>query len=206
MVKYTPNYNLGKPDGTDMYSILPHNNNMDILDTTIKTFEEKATLALSESSSSVNIATEAQQQVATHLATKVQDADGAHGLKVESGTWTPILDVVGATYSSQIGTYSRIGNKVFIEADLITNTKGTSTDKLNIAGLPFTRSGSVLPLIKVLSSGLVDNTKKINGLIGGNKIALYIENNSELTSGTYQLGIGDITNNTRFIISGFYTI
>lgn len=42
MVKYTPNYNLGMPEGTDMYSVLPQNANMDIIDTTLKSIETDA--------------------------------------------------------------------------------------------------------------------------------------------------------------------
>ncbi|MEK5431352.1 hypothetical protein MKY88_10810 [Lysinibacillus sp. FSL R7-0073] len=48
MVKYTPNYNLGKPEGTDMYSVLPQNANMDIIDTTLKGLDTKVTDLLAD--------------------------------------------------------------------------------------------------------------------------------------------------------------
>ncbi|KPN89529.1 hypothetical protein [Lysinibacillus sp. ZYM-1] len=48
MVKYTPNYNLGKPEGTDMYSVLPQNANMDIIDTTLKGLDTKVTGLLAD--------------------------------------------------------------------------------------------------------------------------------------------------------------
>ena len=42
MATYTTNYNLTKPAGTDYASPTPFNDNMDILDTTIKAISDKA--------------------------------------------------------------------------------------------------------------------------------------------------------------------
>jgi hypothetical protein len=62
----------------------------------------------------------------------------------EEGTWTPT--VVGstsagtATYGSQNGKYTKIGNQVFFEA-YVSYSSGTGTGNLRISGLPFTHAG-----------------------------------------------------------------
>ena len=60
----------------------------------------------------------------------------------EEGTWTPGFAFggasVGATYSSQTGRYTKIGNVVVISAILSLTAKGSSTGAVTITGLPFT--------------------------------------------------------------------
>jgi len=68
VVKYTPNYNLGKPEGTDMYSILPQNTNMDIIDTTLKKIETDAVNAASDASLSLGKSTDTSTVISKHLA------------------------------------------------------------------------------------------------------------------------------------------
>lgn len=69
MVKYTQNYKFEKPEGADMYSVLPHNNNMDILDLMLGEISGESSQALSDSSSALTKATESQQLVDNHLTT-----------------------------------------------------------------------------------------------------------------------------------------
>jgi hypothetical protein len=62
----------------------------------------------------------------------------------EEGTWTPTITFggssTGITYaaSSQIGTYTKIGNLVTIRAYIGLSNKGSSTGAARIANLPFT--------------------------------------------------------------------
>jgi len=62
----------------------------------------------------------------------------------EEGTWTPTITFggssTGITYaaSSQIGTYTKIGNLVTIRAYIGLSNKGSSTGAARIADLPFT--------------------------------------------------------------------
>lgn len=62
-----------------------------------------------------------------------------------SGSWTPTFFGTGTagvyTYGVQMGRYTRIGNRVFIDLYLsITALPTPPTGNLNIAGLPFTSS------------------------------------------------------------------
>ena len=51
------------------------------------------------------------------------------------GTWTPTLGGT-ATYTVQTGTYTRIGNLVFIQGEITVNLIGTGSQQ-TISGLPF---------------------------------------------------------------------
>jgi hypothetical protein len=62
----------------------------------------------------------------------------------EEGTWTPTYDATGATfvYSNQVGTYVKIGSRVFCTV-YITTAAGTSAGSgiyAGITGLPYTPS------------------------------------------------------------------
>lgn len=64
------------------------------------------------------------------------------GTGYSAGSWTPVYQGnVGAgtfTYSVQTGTYTRIGNRVFIRGRVvITAITGAPTGVMTIAGLPF---------------------------------------------------------------------
>ena len=64
----------------------------------------------------------------------------------EEGTWTPAWTngaAVDATYTAQVGYYTKIGNKVHIEGNMTVSALGTITGGLRIIGLPFsTNAGS----------------------------------------------------------------
>jgi len=59
----------------------------------------------------------------------------------EEGTWTPTVyfggTTVGVTYTTQAGTYTKIGNVVRITANIILSSKGSSTTYAEIRGIPF---------------------------------------------------------------------
>lgn len=77
-------------------------------------------------------------------ATAVAVADANTLDDYEEGTWTPTITFggssTGITYaaSSQIGTYTKIGNLVTIRAYIALSNKGSSTGAARIADLPFT--------------------------------------------------------------------
>lgn len=72
---------------------------------------------------------------------------GTTGLSVlstyEEGTWTPVVSSTGATFSvnatETVGRYVRIGKMVFVEfaVQLSGATTGTTTNQVNIAGMPY---------------------------------------------------------------------
>lgn len=66
----------------------------------------------------------------------------------EEGTWTPAYSSTSATfsYASQIGHYTKIGNRVLITWRIALNTSGNilTANTLTITGLPFTNGNSVV--------------------------------------------------------------
>ena len=89
-----------------------------------------------------NAAGQIKARVATHLADSVTDSDGAHGLKIETGTFTPVLaggTVAGSnTYSYQAGVYRVIGSRVFADIAIKLSAKDSAmSGAISITGLPF---------------------------------------------------------------------
>lgn len=63
----------------------------------------------------------------------------------EEGTWTPTLQFGGAstgiTYSTQTGTYIKIGRSVTLQARITLTSKGSATGNATIVGAPFFSDG-----------------------------------------------------------------
>jgi hypothetical protein len=116
----------------------------------------------------------------------------------EEGTWTP--NVAGnATYSSQLGNYTKIGNLVFAKFDITINVIGTGSSA-TLSGLPFqTANTSVSSASISFYSGLVSGQTYISGyatqaqatilFTGNTASATSISNNINVfTSGTRIIG------------------
>jgi len=87
-------------------------------------------------------------EVEAHMADSVTDTDGAHGFKIESGSWTPIL--IGANGGQAVnsgstnGSYIKIGPLVYIQFYLETSSKGNiAPGAIRLGGLPFAVAGLV---------------------------------------------------------------
>jgi hypothetical protein len=127
----------------------------------------------------------------------------------EEGTFTPT--VIGsatagtATYAIQIGRYTRIGNRVFINLS-VSYSAGTGTGFLRIAGLPFASNSTAnnyqtmsayvanvtlaalticLPLINAGTSEILINQNAVGG--GGDSNVTYDAAAFIIISGQYQI-------------------
>jgi hypothetical protein len=76
--------------------------------------------------------------------TQVPSADANTLDDYEEGTFTPAIAfggaAVGVTYSTQSGSYTKIGNRVFYALRLVLTSNGTSVGVVTITGLPFTQN------------------------------------------------------------------
>ena len=74
-------------------------------------------------------------------ATAVLSADANTLDDYEEGSFTPTISFggasVGITYASQLGFYTKIGNRVIFDISIELTSKGTSTGNALISGLPF---------------------------------------------------------------------
>jgi hypothetical protein len=64
----------------------------------------------------------------------------------EEGSWTPVFTAdtpqTGVTYSSRIGTYTKIGDLVYVRCTILLSSKGTGgSGTVFITGLPFSAAG-----------------------------------------------------------------
>jgi hypothetical protein len=89
-------------------------------------------------------------------ATQVSSADVNTLDDYEEGTFTPVINFdgasVGVTYTTQVGTYTKVGRLITISCYVVLSNKGSSVGTPGISGLPFssanitnnfTTSGSV---------------------------------------------------------------
>lgn len=71
----------------------------------------------------------------------------------EEGTFTPAITfggaAVGVTYSTQTGNYTKIGNRVLFDIEMILTSKGSSTGSASVTGLPFTANGTTPVAVNV---------------------------------------------------------
>jgi hypothetical protein len=117
--------------------------------------------------------------VATHLAENVTDAEGTHGLKIESGTWTPVFagsTVAGSnTYAVQVGNYYKVGKLVFVKFHIKLSSKDANmAGNLIINGLPFVAgngTGSIdIARVEGITLGAYTH---VTGFVTTSMIALY---------------------------------
>ena len=137
---------------------------------------------------------ETEQDIATHMADIVTDADGAHGLKIEEGEWTPDMNS-NPTITVQQGYYYKIGKKVTVWGKLEYSAKGTDPGELlYIKGLPFATGNPVYGGQIANFRGtsiIIDSASRITGFVNYNVIYLY----EVLSTGAASaLNFGEINN------------
>jgi hypothetical protein len=107
-----------------------------------------------------------------HLADTVSDVDGAHGLKIEKGTWTPYLlgeDTAGTwtAGSGNMGEYIKIHDRIFCTF-AVQGTLASAVGNLCLAGLPFTPTGSILSHGNITANDIATG---LLGLLNGGNIS-----------------------------------
>ena len=114
---------------------------------------------------------------------------------------------VGVTYGSQIGRFTRIGERVFFNLSLTLTSKGSSTGVIAITGLPYTSNGSnVSPCsirLNAVTAGLAD--VMLYGLVGSSTSSIQLAKSDGATSLTV-LTDADIAGTANIYVSGHYEV
>jgi hypothetical protein len=98
----------------------------------------------------------------------------------EEGTWSPTIlwngDSTGATYSFQVGTYTKIGNVVYFQAYVQIATQSSATGNLTVGGLPFTsrNTSNLLTLCHAAIDNASTNITQPKGRIDANATSVTI--------------------------------
>ena len=126
----------------------------------------------------------------------------------EEGTFTPtIIGVTSAgtgTYSTQTGTYTKVGRLVSVQI-VLTWTAHTGTGTMKVAGLPFTVSASVANPIAIAAYDMVNPASTILGGVV-NISATTIELLSLPVGGGAWSGVAMDTDVPALVISGQYFV
>jgi hypothetical protein len=123
------------------------------------------------------------------------------------GTWTPGLTFgggsTGMTFSSQSGTYTRIGRVVLFDGVIILTAKGSSTGNALITGLPITPGGTNAASLRVsaLTSGVGDTF--LQCLVNTDTTISLQDIGSGASAALTHVDFGD-TSTVR--VSGFYRV
>jgi hypothetical protein len=128
----------------------------------------------------------------------------------EEGTWTMGVSFdgasVGVTTSSNTGTYTKIGRQVTVNGFLALTSKGSSTGRAKITGLPFTIPNNVANYGAAslwFNAITFANQLLANGVINETTIEL-----EEITEAGVRTGIteADFANNTSMIVNFTYFV
>ena len=91
----------------------------------------------------------------------------------EEGTFTPGISfgagTTGITYNAQLGSYTKIGNRVICSMYVELTAKGSSTGQVRVTGLPFTignssnnYGGAGLRINQISSTGIIQGYPELN--------------------------------------------
>jgi hypothetical protein len=161
--------------------------------------------SISASLSNINSAlAQISQSVSVQIAAALSGTAGEQ--TYVEGTFTPALafggGTTGITYTSQSGTYTRIGRLVHVEILLLLSAKGSSTGSATITGLPLTIANTAPASIQIsgMTAGVGDTLVQTLFSGGGTTMAL-----QDISSGNAaSLTDVDFTNTSLLRICGVY--
>lgn len=211
MADKTTNYELTKPLPNEYYDIDIQNANMDIIDEQLKERDTRVgpltSLLTRIKTSIVNALNGLQGDLDEHKAENVTQVSGVHGLKIESGIFTPVINgsiTAGTgTYTTQSGFYYKIGNLVHFRLHL-TWTAHTGTGALSVGGLPFASNPNLRNSYPIFYNNLLVETGKqpIFDLVNSTSYGIVYK--LDPTGGS--VGLVNIDTSADIRISGVYSI
>jgi len=122
-----------------------------------------------------------------------------------TGTFTPVLTIGGATtgitYTTQVGTYTRLGNIVNFNIYIILSSKGSLTGGVTITGLPFASTSTQTFQDVTFATGIVGLTS-LGVAVNPSATSIALYDSKVNYGGTLQNT--QISNTTQIAIQGFY--
>lgn len=149
---------------------------------------------------------------ATPTVTSITFGSGTALNTYAENTFTPVLSfnngTTGITYSTQLGSYTRIGRMVYIRIAIVLTSKGSSTGNAAIGGLPFTSAndGILTPMFYAAIGTTKAASTYFTAYINPSATTLNLTFGST-TAGTLS-GLNDtnFSGTDQIYISGFYNV
>ncbi|HEX2925861.1 MAG TPA: hypothetical protein VHP38_06335 [Ruminiclostridium sp.] len=133
----------------------------------------------------VDSITKINQALIPHLSALVTDSDGTPGLKVESGTWTPIASGTWSTKPAATnGRYFKIGKSVICYISFMGGIK--EGIKGYFSGLPFPLAAGTIGTTSALSNVDIINKGFVSAFMNGN---IYLTDDDFSSGGTHTTSI-----------------
>jgi len=129
----------------------------------------------------------------------------------EEGTFTPVILFGGGntsmTYGQQVGRYTKVGNRVYVNIYIYPSNKGSSTGAVTISGLPFTSnatSGNIAALsvwLTTFTFGVsINPTARI--VPSATSVQMYFMN----TGTAATMADTQVNVSSEFVVTGFYEV
>lgn len=129
----------------------------------------------------------------------------------KEGMFTPVIGgsggTSGQTYSAQVGRYTKIGNRVFIQAYAALSAKGTITTSLQFQGLPFTSENTATQyaVCPVWFNTLNTNWINVVSYVNPNATTMDVVGTQAAATSMTSLVTADVTNSTALMVACSYT-
>lgn len=124
-------------------------------------------------------------------------------------TFTPGMtfggSATGVTFSTQTGSYTRIGNRVCFEVSIVLTSNGSGTGVPLVTNLPFTADATISTAVSVYPvSGFVALTAGVAAEVTANTTTIAMRAPS--TTGTAALSDTNVTDTATFRAAGCYHV
>lgn len=129
----------------------------------------------------------------------------------EEGSWTPSIGGSGGqsgqAYTTQVGTYTKIGKQVTASFNIVLSTLGVVTTDLQVQGLPFTSQNTSNAIWSLVIGKWANTTTAIiwmGGVLAANATVITIHRSTAATTGPGVTAQADFANNTQLVGSITY--
>jgi len=202
-INYTTNYNLKKPDGDEFFNINDANNNMDLIDTTIKSANDAVASKVDKVTGkalSTNDYTTADKTIVGNVTTNLN-------LKVDKTTVNSIITSLDFKVDKVTGKMLSDNNYTTAEKTIVGNVTtnlSNKVDKISGKGLSandYTDSAkAIVDGVTAKINTNIDNIATNATNIASNLSAI---NSNKVVTGTYTGDLSGDTSGTKDIVLGF---
>ena len=138
--------------------------------------------------------------------------DSDNGSLSRPGTFTPVLAIgAGAptSYTTQIGKFTKLGDRVFFDINIVINVLGAASGAVSVTGLPFAANSNAgenhAVTVKIDGSNLVAGFHTAYVAAGTSVIYLQYTTNANPTVNT-NMGQANLNASTSIMLSGSYRV